>query len=356
MDEATDLVMDADMRQSINDLRKDLKRDRNRLFAGTLGLKFVSQPKTHPHPQELWDHRMPALGCESGWFSAGDRLCDIFGPTQDEDDIVHYDVFFDGDNAEACSKYKQHACEADEFWRRGAAQLFEDDGPRIGCEYLILVLFDRNLSAGKLLWSENEQPGHPETKSRIACLGDVYLETERFLSELLNSFDSTSPVLKSPPTSLVDAIEHSADDSGKAKGASSKPQSRIAGRSRKAARAATLVEQAVRNHHKFDGGVVDRTIAPISGRKLASKSDDAFSARSVDRWIKNRFGSKQAYEAACFDGTLGRRLAINGDDIRAFATFDHSENEVIDDDGDGHEQTASRTKSGKKRPGIAKRF
>ena len=48
MNEATGLVLDADTRQCINDLLKDLKRDRNRLFAGALGLKFVSQPKTHP--------------------------------------------------------------------------------------------------------------------------------------------------------------------------------------------------------------------------------------------------------------------------------------------------------------------
>lgn len=191
-------VMDAGTRKSIEVLRNDLKRDRNKFFAAALGLRFVWQPKTHPLPQMLWDRQVVAGGCFLSWLPAGDWLCGIVGPTQDGKDFCHYDVFFDGDNAEACSKFKQHACEADEFWRRDAAQLLEDDVHRIGCEYLILLLFERNLSAGKLLWNENEQPGHPETKSRIACLKDVYSETERFLSELLESFDSTVPISEEP--------------------------------------------------------------------------------------------------------------------------------------------------------------
>jgi|GEM_PF-4403006 len=129
-------------------------------------------------------------------------------------------------------------------------------------------------------------------------------------------------------------------------------------RPRKAARVETLVEQAVRNHHKFDGGIVDQTIPPISGRDLAERSNKAFSARSADRWFVDRFGSKEAYETACLNGTLGRLLAVKEDDFRAFATFDHSENEVGDDqdDGDEREDESVKAKRGKKRSNIAQRF
>ena len=126
---------------------------------------------------------------------------------------------------------------------------------------------------------------------------------------------------------------------------------------RKVSKVGIFVEQAVRNYHKFDGGIVDQTIPPISGRDLAEQSK-AFSSRSADRWFVDRFGSKEAYETACFNGTLGRRLAVKEDDVRAFGTFDHSENEVGDDqdEDDEHEDEPNKAKHGKKRPGIAQRF
>ena len=109
---------------------------------------------------------------------------------------------------------------------------------------------------------------------------------------------------------------------------STRPKQRV----KKAAPTAYLIEQAMRSYHNFDGGIVDRTIPPTSGRKLASIAEKRFSPRSVDRWIESRFGSKEAYEAACLDDRLGQFLAVDMDAIRAFGTSHQLEHEVTDDE------------------------
>lgn len=130
---------------------------------------------------------------------------------------------------------------------------------------------------------------------------------------------------------------------------SSKPVKRRRGS--KGVRCYILVEQAVRNYHKFEGGNVDNRIPPITGRELARQSNGAFSARTADRWFVARFGSKHGYSLACKDGSLGRRLAINGDDVRAFGTFDAVEREIGDDAQDDAEDRRVQ-----KRPKIVRKF
>ncbi len=140
------------------------------------------------------------------------------------------------------------------------------------------------------------------------------------------------------------------------KGGRSKRASGGAKKTRTPKIAAMLVEQAVRNYHKFDGGIVDKMIPPISGRELASRANNVFSARAADRWFVNRFGSKEAYREACLNGTLGKRLAIKEDDFRAFATFDQSEYEVADGDDEDSDASTVKTKGGRRKAGIRQRF
>lgn len=145
---------------------------------------------------------------------------------------------------------------------------------------------------------------------------------------------------------------------GKGSAAGKKATAGHKDKTRKAARAAVLVEQTVRNYHKFDGGIVDETIPAISGRDLAKLAGNAFHARSADRWFVERFGSKEAYQAACLNGTLGRLLAVKADDVRSFGVFDHTANDVSDDqdDDDDTEHEPAKAKRGKRKPRIKQHF
>lgn len=137
------------------------------------------------------------LGGPADWTPHWSRfggvwLCPIYVPNQDRSDVFSYDVFFDDINEEVCRKFRQHACEV--------AALLE----RLGCELgvgicreseLVRTLFERNRT--ELQWEENEEPEHPETKSLIGRLKDIYGHTETFLSDLLEEFTPTSPEQRS---------------------------------------------------------------------------------------------------------------------------------------------------------------
>ncbi len=130
-------------------------------------------------------------------------------------------------------------------------------------------------------------------------------------------------------------------------------------RKRKPARASTLVEAAVRNYHKFDGGKVDNRVPAIVGRDLAKLSRGAFSAWTADRWFVEHFGSKEAYELSCQDGTLGLKLALKGDDMKAFGTVGDMQNIRSDDDdqeSDSTDEDDSPKRGSSKRQAIRQKF
>ena len=80
------------------------------------------------------------------------------------------------------------------------------------------------------------------------------------------------------------------------------------------------------------------------------------SARTADRWFVSRFGSKANYFMAYEHGTLGGKLAISSDDVRAFGTFDASKYDVSDDDDRSDDQDDSHRKKKTKRPRIIDKF
>ena len=155
MGASTDLAMDTETRQRIDDLRRDVQRDRDRFNAKTLGLRFLGQPVSHPHRGMIWMDDPGYLGGPAGWTPRWSRfggvwLCPIYVPNQDRSDVFSYDVFLDDINEEVCRKFRQHACEV--------AALLE----RLGCELsvgicreseLVRTLFERNRT--EIHWEEN---------------------------------------------------------------------------------------------------------------------------------------------------------------------------------------------------------
>lgn len=174
--------MDAETRDGIEKLRKEVFRDRRRLDAQSLGLMFLFQAESHPNRQMLWRDLTSYPGGSADWFLQENWLCGIAVPNADRTDVDYCDVFFSGIHQKAIEKFREHACEI--------ASLFEDAGLRtsgLTCREgtLARYLFEFNRDSNSLEWEENEQPGHPETKSRIARLHDVFGHTESLLRSLL---------------------------------------------------------------------------------------------------------------------------------------------------------------------------
>lgn len=176
--------MDVETRKSLEELRREVQRDRRRLDAKRLGLMYLFQPDGHPARQQIWrDYSGYQEGCR-GWFEPGRWLCGFATPNEDQSDVEYCDVFFDTWGEKGFEKFKEHACEI--------ASLLEDAGyqatqfaPRTAT--LAEALFQLSRKSKTLEWEENEEPGHPETKSRIARLNDVYDQTESLLACVLET-------------------------------------------------------------------------------------------------------------------------------------------------------------------------
>ncbi len=189
MEAEAKLLTDAETWQQIGSLRKDVRRDRDRHNASSLGLMFLDQPASHPYRIQPLIWTEPSYFGEAKWLPpVGEWLCAIGAPTQDGTDHVCYHVFFDGVNEAACRKFREHACEIAALSERLG---YSTDVLLSPEEVLVRTLF--SLDQTELLWEKNEQPGHPETKSRIARLKDVYGLTEMFLAVLLELYVPDSP-------------------------------------------------------------------------------------------------------------------------------------------------------------------
>ncbi len=180
MDAATDLEIDADTRQRVDDLRREVLRDRDRFNAASLRLRFLSQPETHPFQGMLWNHRAAGM-FESGWISPGSWLCGITLPTQNGDSFARYQVFIDDLNEEACSKLKQHGNEVAALLRRLGAEATKEQETQLFRE-----LFEVHRLTNTLIWAVNEELGRPETRSCVATVPDVFQATATFLGALLD--------------------------------------------------------------------------------------------------------------------------------------------------------------------------
>ncbi len=199
--------MDAETRLSIENLRREVLRDRRRFDAKSLGLLFLWQPLTLPHrfQQLIWqdDQRLAVAGLEPGWFPPGEWLCSMYSPLDVGGEIAWWNVYFDGVSyREVFPKFAEHA--------REISALLEDLGwtgslPICPEARFVEALFERSRNSNTLVWEENEQPGHPETKSHIARLKDVYNNTECFLGELLESFGPVESLLTLPPAPKMEA-------------------------------------------------------------------------------------------------------------------------------------------------------
>lgn len=199
--------MDAETREGIEKLRNEISRDRRRLNSQSLGLMFLFQADSHPNRQMLWRDLTGYPGGRADWFLQDNWLCGFAVPNANQTNVDYCDVFFDGINQKAIEKFREHACEI--------ASLFEDAGLRTFgsmCREgtLARYLFEFNRDSNSVEWEENEQPGRPETKSRIARLKDVYEHAETLLRSVLETSTPDAPNPISPLAPKTEASETAA--------------------------------------------------------------------------------------------------------------------------------------------------
>lgn len=180
-------IIDAETWRRIDNLRLEVQRDRDRLNASSLGLMFLFQPDEHPHRQMLWTDLSYYPGGEAKWRDpVGRWVCGIVAQVRPNSELDYLDVFFDRPDDEACQKFCQHACEVSVLLQRVG---YECEGRLSRKARFVRRLFD--LFRDELEWEKNEEPGRPQTKTAIARLKDVYLQTESVLTTIVESFSPT---------------------------------------------------------------------------------------------------------------------------------------------------------------------
>lgn len=171
-------------REEIELLREQVHRDRILLAAQDARLLFLPLCD-HPYPGKIWTEGLPdfayleSAGVAAHWSKPlGDSLGRMLCRTEDGAEFVPYDWYSRG-NDRAKQGFEQIVSVA-------AALLVPDaDSPR-ELEFL-KQLFEFSRSHKLLKWEVNEQPGHPETRRRIAWLHDVYATVVLLLNAKLES-------------------------------------------------------------------------------------------------------------------------------------------------------------------------
>ena len=174
----------ADVLRMLKALWSDVERDPRRL-AGTdsLRLRFVWQPTTHPHRGKLW--RATNLYLEPlvwEWSDSGFPLVSMPlelkpGDGEPKPCQVHFAAELSHEQSEAEIEFQKHLREATNvFHRMFRANSGLPEGDRELCLFALFHIFCDDLS-----WEGNEEPGRPETRSRIAELPNVYEKLEWLL-------------------------------------------------------------------------------------------------------------------------------------------------------------------------------
>jgi hypothetical protein len=163
----------------LSPLLEDVRRDRDRLAANSLTLRFVWQPEEHPYPGKLWElgygSASDGYWCEAGHFFGKTAVPTTTGSTPYDCKI--YLVRGDGHVYE---RFTQHCREAEAIFGRMAG-----DGTRFNWANELFETFRECVDEEDryaVEWRENEKPDHPETWSYIADFTDV-LEWTRLLVE-----------------------------------------------------------------------------------------------------------------------------------------------------------------------------
>ncbi|GDY10413.1 hypothetical protein LBMAG52_39010 [Planctomycetia bacterium] len=182
-------VVDVESWNEMDELRKEVRRHRRRLAAGLLSLKFVWQRDPHPRKGQLWSPGIDVPGVFSskpGWEPAGQllTLATLSANANLAPDVCQ--VFLTWADEETYSVFRGDLREMGDLMQRfGRRRDWVENVS--GVSSTLFTIF-----ADELIWSDNEEPGQPATRSRVAELCDVYSHVENYLGLTLKLFVPTS--------------------------------------------------------------------------------------------------------------------------------------------------------------------
>lgn len=300
MDAETSWQLDADTSRRLDVLLKDMERDRDRLEgAKDLSMRFVWYPKTHPHQGELWPSSTmagyyAAIGIDlnstnDAWLLAGEYF-----------EFLHLPVYTGGDPSEsldgeyaACNVYLKSNGFADLVVRNEACREFEKHArearaliARVGGDDIlsngfVSGLYYWFLGRDQLTWENNEQPGHPETRTRVAELKDVYAQTMLAIPGILEA--SGNGEMRRPQGTRQNL-------KGEAK--------------------AKIISGLTKHHDYATGSCLN--LEPINLGQFALST--GVGKTTVSDFLKEQFDGFDQYRNACRSGLIGDALKLlNGE-------------------------------------------
>lgn len=176
-------------------LLEDVRRDRDRLVAESLTLRFVWHEAGHPHPGKLWD-----VGYDENltgyWIGAGHSFGRMALPTKEEPMPYDCRIYLVGGDRNVCECFTQRCREAEAVFNRMAG-----DGTHFNWAYELFDTFrDAVDEEGRdaVEWRENEEPDRPETWSYVAELRDVFQWTITLLKVFVDGAESRRRSLDDP--------------------------------------------------------------------------------------------------------------------------------------------------------------
>lgn len=186
-------------------LLEHVKRDRDRLAANSLTLRFVWQQVEHPHPGKLWEIHSPGNvnteWCNTfHWGFAGHFFGRIVMPTNVDLDPPLNDcrIYLVSGDSKVIESFTQHCREAEAILDR-----MEGDGTRFNWAKELFENF-RNAFDDEygdvVSWQENEDFVRAETWSLIAELSDVFELTMILLKVFMDKAELRHP---SPDSSML---------------------------------------------------------------------------------------------------------------------------------------------------------
>lgn len=160
-------------------LLEDVRRDRDRLAATSLTLRFVWQVAEHPSPGNLWKVGYGILS-DGYWSVIGHDFGRLLLPIFSGLEPYECSVFLINGDENVYSRFTQHCREAEAIFGRMAG-----DGTRFNWANVLFETFSDAVDEGgqcAVEWHENEKPDCPETTwSNIADLSDVLAWTQLLL-------------------------------------------------------------------------------------------------------------------------------------------------------------------------------
>lgn len=183
----------AEASRRIARLLEDVERDRDRLAANSLTLRFVWHQTEHPHPGKLWETGY--LGDE--WCVAGRFVARMALQTNLEPTPYDCRVYLVRGDDRTCEVFTDHYREAEAIWGRLAG-----DGTRFHwAKELFETFHDAVDHDGRdaVEWRENEEPDSLETWSYVAELRDIFEWTRILLKAFRDGAESRQQSLSNTP-------------------------------------------------------------------------------------------------------------------------------------------------------------